>query len=263
MTELTSTIVVGAGGIGSILMPYISRELMAGNLQHVWLVDGDRYEEKNLVRQFFSPICLGMNKAEAQVLKSSVLDPKLKQKLHAVPNMLTEPTITSLLPIIAHNSRWVVFSCVDNHACRALLAKWVDTQLETIPWLEMCLITGGNDEWDGNTHLYGRWDIQGIATSLGTPLLKRHPELLTDQEGSREGLSCQELINLTGGRQRLVANAMAANTMFMAYTALMDNPQALKHVEDAYFDAREYRMQIIRHDEVDGVKELPSVTAPI
>ena len=59
--------VIGAGGIGSILLPTLCRFLnTSGEPAIITVIDGDRYESKNQTRQLFSR--LG-NKADVSIEK--------------------------------------------------------------------------------------------------------------------------------------------------------------------------------------------------
>lgn len=53
---------IGCGGVGSLLAPVLIKLMGAGK---VVLVDGDKFEPKNLDRQLFDPRTIGHNKAAA------------------------------------------------------------------------------------------------------------------------------------------------------------------------------------------------------
>ncbi len=60
------TYVIGAGGVGSWLVPSLCMLIGSGS---VTVIDGDMLEEKNLNRQLFTPEEIGRNKAEALAKK--------------------------------------------------------------------------------------------------------------------------------------------------------------------------------------------------
>lgn len=96
-------VVIGCGGGGSITAPLL-RKLSSDLL----LVDGDKFEEKNLDRQFFNENDIGQNKATALgMMLDCVATP---QWYHA--------------GLMRHQPHDVLFVCVDNNAARlqALLA---------------------------------------------------------------------------------------------------------------------------------------------
>lgn len=253
-------VVVGAGGIGSVLLTYLFREVAQNRINKIYLIDGDSYDSGNLSRQFFPRTCVGMNKAEAQKLKLQVLFPEAPiDGIEVIPHFLLNESWQSNVPALAAGDKpWIIFSGVDNHDCRRILATWVETILTDNDVTNAVLVTGGNNEWDGNVHVYGRWVFpDGTSRMIGQPLSHRHPEILHAAEGTREGLSCQERVNLHGGPQTLAANSMAATLMYSVYAALLNSPESLLTVEDAYFDTREFRVNVVRSDEIGGVTVLP------
>lgn len=243
--------IVGLGGIGSSILPMVSRMVYtnSSSIPHTLsLVDGDSYERKNISRQQFPLTFVGMNKAAAQASKLSCT---MGITVRYLTDYLTSENIDSHL----HNlDPDVILSCVDNNQVRWLLSNWVHNKLSDECCKPILLIQGGNDKWDGSVHAYGISYINGLLRTIGQPIEVRHPNINAgSREGSREHLSCQELLNMPGGEQTMVANSMAAVLMFSLLQAYIHNPESLIGLEDTYFDCMQYRVNMIRQKEEGGI----------
>lgn len=233
---------IGMGGTGSFLLAPVSKFLMSRQLNNftlgsVVLIDGDTYSQDNLMRQFFPPSCVGMNKAAAQKM---ILDYLLKSVdyapvVDAVAEFITTENIDQ---VFVHNAHMpVVISMVDNHDCRSLVSQYFKQQREEGVIGDYLLITTGNEKVNGSCAIEGYL----YSRPLGTDLLARHPEMLTDKSGTREGLSCLELAMLSGGEQTMAANILSAITAYsLLYEAstiggVHDNTW-LTGLQDVYFD---------------------------
>lgn len=241
-------VVVGAGGIGSAILPLVLRARMGAGtgLADVLVVDGDAYERKNIQRQQFPLAFIGMNKALAQKEKTKAA---LGLVIRCEETYITEINIDRVLPSPSPGEGIVVFSGVDNHRCRWLLSQWAQRRMDKHRDECVLLVTGGNDKWDGNVHAYGRWmDVERQRmVGIGRPMEDRHPEInKANMENSREGLSCQEVLLLEGGEQTMAANYMAAALMFAIYQTAMHNPRALEGLEETYFDCLSFGVNTVR-----------------
>ena len=248
-----SICVVGAGGIGTLLLAYLSRLFInqfdgyGNTFVRMAIIDGDHYEEKNLARQFFAATSVGRNKAAAQIDKFMAMFPNSyaiqSNNVYAVEEYITEENIETILP---PPENLIIFSCVDNHACRYLLSKYT----EKFKRNNVVLITGGNETYDGSVHIQGQY--RGVP--IGEPIEKRHPEITTDKTDDRSALSCQELYNMPSGDQLLVANAGAAYFMYAAFMAMLKDPTKVANVQDIFFDAAALECRVIRPKIVIGNK---------
>lgn len=235
-------VVVGAGGIGTHLMPMLIRSLMPSNpfCVRFIVIDGDIYEKKNLARQQFTRLAIGRNKAEVQVEKIKRLMegvPAINDRVVAFPQYLTPDNLPYALSE-SSKENLIIFSGVDNHPCRLLLSRFVDSIKEN----NVLLFTGGNNEMDGTVHLQGQWE----GHVFDKPIEERHPEILTDTTDDRSKMSCQELHNLQGGEQTIAANAMAAAIMFGWFVSIMYDPTKTTDIEDVYYDLRTMNIRAIR-----------------
>ncbi|OGZ14781.1 MAG: hypothetical protein A3J08_04375 [Candidatus Lloydbacteria bacterium RIFCSPLOWO2_02_FULL_51_11] len=205
--------IIGAGGIGTHLLPPLCRYL--DNLpqrSHIVVLDGDRYETKNAERQEFDR--LG-NKAE---VTSEVLAKRF-------PRLEIEPRpiyLTTENAFVFIREGDIVFSCVDNHATRLLLSEHCASLQSVV------LISGGNEYADGNVQVYVRWEGRDITP----PLTHLHPEIADPKDRNPDEMSCEELAR-AGSPQLIFTNLLAASLMLNAFWLV--TVKTLPYTE-AYFD---------------------------
>jgi molybdopterin/thiamine biosynthesis adenylyltransferase len=191
---MTSRIVlIGCGGIGSQLAGPLVRYLAnRPEPPLLVLVDGDVFEAGNLHRQACAVGDLGTNKAEAlaRVARSAGL------AVQVVPEYVTEANVGQLV-----REGDLVLLAVDNHPARALIDRYLASLSDAT------LISGGNDETDGNVQLVRRRD----GTSVDGHLTEIHPEIgmATEEEPRDDG--CQ--VMAAERPQLLVTNLMVASAM--------------------------------------------------
>jgi molybdopterin/thiamine biosynthesis adenylyltransferase len=192
--------VIGLGGIGSYLIEPLCRYLSHQNdYIELTLVDGDTYEDRNKQRQQFSE-----NGNKATVTAGS-LRPKFPEiHFRHKPEFVTDENV---VPLIREND--IVFLCVDNHATR----KVVSDRCEELD--NVTLISGGNDETDGNVIYYYRKDGKDVTK----PLTKVDPKIANPKDVNpgvnREG--CEASVNSTP--QLLFTNLAIASMMCNVYYA--------------------------------------------
>jgi molybdopterin/thiamine biosynthesis adenylyltransferase len=187
-------LLVGCGGIGSQLLPPLVRYLSNRPEPRplLVLVDGDVFEPANRSRQACSHHDLGLNKAEA--LARIARDDGLATQ--AIPEFLDETNVRSIV-----REGDIVLLAVDNHRARAL----VDRHLGSLD--DGTLISGGNDETDGNVQLVRRrngWSVDGHLTEI-------HPEIGMATQEEQRGDGCQAMA--AERPQLLVTNLMVASAM--------------------------------------------------
>jgi len=209
-------VLVGCGGIGSQLLPplvrYLSNRPEPRSL--LVLVDGDVFEPGNRSRQACSHSDLGSNKAEA--LARVARDDGLA--VQAIPEFLDETNVRSIV-----REGDVVLLAVDNHRARAL----VDRHLGSLS--DATLISGGNDETDGNVQLVRRrdgWSVDGHLTEI-------HPEIGMATEEEPRGDGCQVLA--AERPQLLVTNLMVASAMLSCLWQLSERGSV--PYSEVYLDA--------------------------
>jgi hypothetical protein len=162
----------------------------------------DRFETSNLTRQACTAGDLGTNKAEALARVAGAVG----LGVQVVPAHVNPDNVGHLV-----REGDIVLLAVDNHAARALLDRHVATLRDAT------LISGGNDETDGNVQVVRRrngWSVDGHLVEI-------HPEIgeAADREASAEP-GCQ--VMAAERPQLLVANLMVASAMLNALWAVME-----------------------------------------
>ena len=197
-------VLVGLGGIGSQLVPSLVRYLAFRPEPRpmLVLVDGDAYEPSNRTRQVFPEGAIGSNKAEALAEAS-----RGGLTVQAVADFLTEANVATVI-----RDGDVVLMAVDNHWTRFV----VDRHLATLD--EVTLISGGNDETDGNVQLVRRRGGEFVDGSLA----EIHAEIgrTTEAEfAARNG--CERQVEERP--QLVVTNLMVASAMLNCLWAVLEH----------------------------------------
>jgi len=200
--------VIGAGGIGTALLPPLVRflnyqlksedEAYSTEKVVLTIIDGDCYEMKNKVRQSFHRFG---NKAEvaAEKLREDFPDIDIKSRNEFI-------TSSSVEYLIQEND--IVFMCVDNHKTRKNVSDFCG-DLDNV-----VLISGGNEYSDGNIMVYIRKDGEDVSLPLTN---KYHPEILDPQDKSPDEISCGEAVE--SEPQLVFMNLMIAALMLNAFYA--------------------------------------------
>jgi molybdopterin/thiamine biosynthesis adenylyltransferase len=192
MTE--RVVLIGCGGIGNQLLDPLCRYLAHRPEPRplLVLVDGDVFEASNLNRQACSRSDLGTNRAEALA--------RVARETGVASQAIGELVDETNVGVIVREGD-IVLLAVDNHRARAI----VDRHLGSLD--DATLISGGNDETDGNVQLVRRRD----GTSVDGHLTEIHPEIGMATEEEPRGDGCQ--VMAAERPQLLVTNLMVASAM--------------------------------------------------
>ena len=184
--------IVGIGGTGGFVAESVCR-LMTGTPGAITLVDHDRVERHNILRQNFFEPEIGAFKAEAMAARLArnyrrpidFSTERFDHRDHAGP------------PGVGYNTDLII-GCVDNGQARAEIAQWMHSRLRTW-WID----TGNGSNW--GQILIGNATAEEAANCAFTtgwcakaPLPSvQMPELLTHQPPVNSDLDCAQAILLS------------------------------------------------------------------
>ncbi|MDP2709489.1 MAG: ThiF family adenylyltransferase [bacterium] len=213
-------VIVGLGGIGSWVVQALCPFLQFS--QDIWtlvLVDGDEYEEKNRARQAFDELGL-----KADVQAAWVARKYNRVRVQAIAQYLSADGEDDTYPVSsAIRSGDIVFSCLDNHRTRKMVADHCATVRD------VTLISGGNEYTDGNVQIFVRRQGEDKTCRLE----KYHPELAQPVDKAPFEMSCEELA--ASSPQLIFANLTVACLMLNTFYALEQRKLDWQKSE-VYFD---------------------------
>lgn len=134
--NLYSIVVLGCGGTGSQLVPFLMQLYShCNNIKEVILIDGDIIEPKNTINQKYVLSEEATNKAIAMAERFSIVYPNLN--IRYVDDYLTnEEQLTK----IVENNPTILVSCVDNNASRKILSSYFNNRTKN----DLIYIDSGN-----------------------------------------------------------------------------------------------------------------------
>lgn len=224
--------IIGLGGTGSYLATPLVRYMRSQGLMNneVVFVDGDSYEQKNVDRQEFMSSWVGENKARYAHQKHSKMFPELTKRFRFIDEYLGNENINKVM-----FEGGVMFICVDNYYFRKLADEHAKKMRN------FTIISGGNGELDGQVQIVQYCD--GVNITKET-LCSRHGEIgAATKEGDRSDMSCEQLANLPGGGQIVVANMMSATIMLGYFIDYIHNNQR-KYIE-TFFDCKDMSFRTV------------------
>ncbi|MFH1890696.1 MAG: ThiF family adenylyltransferase [Candidatus Kuenenbacteria bacterium] len=214
-------VIVGLGGIGSWVLQGLSPYLNFSQ-DTTWtlvLIDGDEYEEKNRTRQAFDEIG---PKAEIQAAWVSRKFSSLR--VQPIAQYISDDGAEDTYPVSeAIRSGDIVFSCLDNHKTRKMVADHCAKLRDVV------LVSGGNEYTDGNIQVFVRRQGEDKTCRIE----KYHPELASPRDKAPFEMSCEELA--ASSPQLIFANLTAATLMLNAFYSLEQRKMDWQKSE-VYFD---------------------------
>lgn len=214
---------IGAGGTGSILFEPLDRFLASfhGNRNEQYIIavhDGDHVEHKNLERQLFSGRQVDENKANALVARHP------QAAATAIPHYLDDKNWDERM-----RDGDTILIAVDNFPVRAMIER------RGADFDNLTVINGGNESTDGSVQIW----IRRGGVDLTPRMSFDHPELLADGP-NRAAMTCEEVAQLPGGEQTIVANMMSATQMLNALRLVLEDEQLDSDIAitwtEAFFD---------------------------
>ena len=231
---------LGAGGTGGHIAPQIYRLLYSLDRPARYIIcDGDVVEEKNLLRQNFSPADRGENKARVLAERYSTV---FGLEAEYVPSFIE--TLDTLLELIQPNA-WeleershqqtmemvVLLGAVDNNKSRKLCHQ-AFYQSENLVYID-----SGNGEFSGQVVCGVRRNGRTVFRPVGGVW----PELLKDTDKFPSELSCAEAA--VSDPQSIAANITAATAVVnMVYNILALGENLVRQTE---FSTRTVKMQTV------------------
>lgn len=193
--EIKTIIQIGCGGNGGYLTSFLSRYLANNfkNIEYI-LIDGDKVEEKNLIRQNFITPDLGKNKAEVLALRYGEA---FNYPIKFIPTYFN---ISTLKNGICKAEDTIIIGCVDNHKTRSMINNlpyryWIDIANEFT-----------NGQVFINDRQYNMFDYYPDIK-----IIDDHPD----------DLSCAE--HLESGQQSLAINMMGPIICFNIIDKILTN----------------------------------------
>jgi len=213
------TVVIGCGGIFYRLVTILAENsaYMKDAPKRVALMDGDKFEEKNILRQGITPNDVGRHKVDFWSERVKRRFPDLN--VRAIPEFLVPGNVKDII-----QDRSLVILAVDNHATRLLTSRRCQELSDVI------LISGGNELRDGNVQRYVRLG----GRSRTAPIEDVHLEIREPKDKNPGELSCEARLALPGGEQQAETNmAVALYTawFFRDTVELLTNPERMKEAE--------------------------------
>jgi molybdopterin/thiamine biosynthesis adenylyltransferase len=190
-----NVVIIGLGGIGSIISEKVLRYLHTDPTSRghrLTFIDGDEYEEKNLIRQDF---LVWGNKAKSKY--DELNDRFINVSLGFRDYFINEKNI-----YLTIQENDIIFLCVDNHKSRKVVSDYCKT-LQNVT-----LISGGNEYTDGNAQLY----VRRGGVDITPDLCAYHPEIRNSLDKSPEQMSC---IELQAAAPQLYFTNMSVATMML------------------------------------------------
>ena len=217
MTRPVKIVMIGAGGTGGHIAPHLYRLLYSLDRPVRFIIcDGDIVEQKNLVRQNFTPADLGENKAkvlaeryssvfgmETEYLPGFVENEQELERLITPQVWRQDYSWTEIVEMV------ILIGAVDNNKSRKMCHAVFNRAKELI------YIDSGNGEYTGQV-------VCGIRRSGKTfyrPAAALYPEMLQETDKFPTELSCAEAS--VSAPQSMAANITAATIVVdMVYNIL-------------------------------------------
>ena len=228
-TRPVKIVMLGAGGTGGHIAPHLYRLLYALDRPVRFIIcDGDIVEQKNLVRQNFTPADLGENKAKVLAERYANV---FGMETEYVPNFIeNEEALRKLIkpqqwqvgnyynsPVI--KEQIILIGAVDNNKSRQMCHR-VFYESE-----ELVYIDSGNGEHTGQV-------VCGIRSGKRTfyrPIGAAYPDVLKDTDKFPTELSCAEAS--VSAPQSIAANITAATIVVdMIYNILTQGESRVRQV---------------------------------
>ncbi len=209
--------VIGLGGIGGALLPFLGRLLDAHDPPaRLTLIDGDDFEAGNRVRQ-----AVPAYGNKATILAGELARMFDRLSVRAVPEYIGEENVATLI----EEGDYALLT-VDNHPTRRLVSDHCSRLRDVV------VISGGNELYDGNVQVF----IRRGGEERCPALTRFHPEI-AQAVGPLPGDGCD--MQVASAPQLLVTNLAVASAMLNAFYACL---RGILGYEEVYLDILAGRM---------------------
>lgn len=219
--------VIGLGGTGSHLIgPLVQlMRFHPEGTNDFTLIDGDKYEDSNVVRQVCGDEHVGKNKARATADRLAL------SSIKTVSQYIDKEKFTALLEAtVSKEDSFLVVPCVDNHATR----KAIIDALEEGEYKNFFWISPGNSFDKGLVVLHVKED----GESLTVHPARKYPDFADPEDNIPvEGDDC--ITHIQSDPQLITANFTAACASLNAISNILDEKG---WYEETHFNVRKNKM---------------------
>jgi PRTRC genetic system ThiF family protein len=213
-------VLVGCGGTGGWLVPALARLGRAlnasGRETQITLVDHDRVEPGNILRQNFCEAEIGFHKAQSLVTRHA---PVFRRSMSAVVVPFKAEMIREF-----SGDTLILIGCVDNAAARQELSRALELTAQPVWWID-----SGNHAESGQVRIGSTaspqrlsqpFDVDGFCIELPAPSLQS-PDLLVPwaEMNNLQPASCEQMA--LWNTQSLLVNQRAAVIVAQYVAALV------------------------------------------
>jgi hypothetical protein len=210
--EYYHVLVVGCGGTGSSLLPWLARYVAAKKATikvHISIIDGDAVEYKNLSRQIYTDEDTGRNKA---IVFSEAIYETFGLATSGYSSYINNrEDIDCLLAQQQEQYTRIIVGCVDNAVCRSVLKSYFYNNR----YNNLAYIDTGNDYMDGQCVVALKKN--GVVVS---PAYDYYFGENLEGQKARSDMSCSELNAATP--QHFAVNLLSAWVAFSALVAIFE-----------------------------------------
>ncbi len=195
----TSIINVGCGGTGSFVMGYLARMLRDCDI-NVYLIDGDRIEDKNLERQGFSSCDIGESKAV--ILADEMQGVGFNNVKVKSEYLVDKAQLNGFADEFC-----ILIGCVDNHRARQVMHDFFYSR-DNIMYIDSA------NEFDSGEVCIG---IRMNGKDVAPPRGYYFPDVLTDNSPRADELGC-DTVNESKPQHLLTNSLMAMEVAKIVYS---------------------------------------------
>lgn len=270
----TDVLIFGAGGVTSWFLPQLIKiyynllvKVYGENLHNsptinIILVDGDKCETKNLLRQNFIPEDVGINKAEVLSKRYSEVYPKVKVTYidkyfyhsgffdfieEEVPeDMLNESLYTDFFKTFKPSSSRAIINLVDNELTKHMIDYMISNAYSQSSCYMSRYFSVGCDVYNGTVY----------STLFGDSLysLDFKESTFKIDDGSIHQESCAEVAEVQTVEQTFDSNTMGANILATLFSNYIANPLKFETQKVEFTSTAQPSSHTVKKSDIDVIK---------